>query len=128
MSSHKAFDGDRIAQCLAILDAWRASAQPLKAFAQQHHYSYNQLRAWLRHEPRWTGVAAPKTAVVTVPSNCGAFQRLHLTAPQASHQPSAAQGLRIECASAGSDRTARVHFPLSDAQLSAQWLATFLGA
>lgn len=128
MSSHKAFDASRIAQCLVILDAWRDSALPLRAFATQQQHKYDQLRAWLRHEPRWRGAVRSKATAVEAHNNSGAFQRVHLTPLEASHQHSAAQVITIECNSEDSRRTARIHFPLTEAKISAQWLAAFMSA
>lgn len=135
MGSHKAFDASRIAQSLAILDAWRASALPLRAFATQHQHKYDQLRAWLRHEPRWRGVTQPKktaAAAAATPSGCsGAFQRMHLSAElvhQDTPHPISPNVIRIDCANAGASRSASIHFHPSDVTLSAQWLATYLGA
>ena len=133
MGSHKAFDASRIAQSLAILDAWRASALPLRAFATQHQHKYDQLRAWLRHEPRWRGVMQPKkTVTAAAPSqHSGAFQRMHLSA-ELVHQdrphPISPNVIRIDCANAGASRSASIHFHPSDLTLSAQWLAAYLGA
>ncbi len=136
MGSHKAFDANRIAQSLAILDAWRASALPLRAFATQHHHKYGQLRAWLRHEPRWRGATQPKIAVpALMPAPAGShgetFQRVRITpkvaTPDAPHRLSPST-IRIECASGDTQRTASVHFPLADTKISAQWLAAFMSA
>jgi hypothetical protein len=87
MGSHKAFDANRIAQSLAILDAWRASALPLRAFATQHDHKYDQLRAWLRHEPRWRGDLQPKMAA-PLSGHSGAFQRVGITSPEMPYQHS----------------------------------------
>ena len=136
MGSHKAFDANRIAQSLSILDAWRASALQLKAFATQHHHKYDQLRAWLRHEPRWRGTAQPKmarakSAAAVLSTQRSSFQCVHVVPEPASqgwpHQlsPSA---IRIECANASATRSASVHFQPSDLTLSAQWLAAYLRA
>ena len=130
MGSHKAFDASRIAQSLAILDAWRASALPLRAFATQHHHKYDQLRAWLRHEPRWRGVSQPKkaepVAAALIPDvRTGAFQRMHLTPElvrQDTPHPISPSAIRIDCANAGTSRSASIHFHPSDLTLSAQWL------
>jgi hypothetical protein len=136
MGSHKAFDANRIAQSLTILDAWRASTLPLKAFATQHHHKYDQLRAWLRHEPRWRGTAQPKmaraeSATALVSSHCSSFQRVRITPESTSqvgpHQRSPS-AIRIECANASATRSASVHFQPSDLTLSAQWLAAYLSA
>jgi hypothetical protein len=43
----KAFDTNRIAQSLIILDSWRASALPLRVFATQHHHKYGQFKRWI---------------------------------------------------------------------------------
>lgn len=134
MGSHKAFDAQRIAQSLVILDAWRASALPLRAFATQHHHKYDQLRAWLRHEPRWREVVQPKKAAVqaaAASSHSGAFQRMHRTpdvAQQGKQHQTSPSAIRIECTNAASARSASVHFHPSDLTLSAQWLATYLSA
>lgn len=136
MGSHKAFDANRIAQSLAILDGWRASTLPLKAFATQHHHKYDQLRAWLRHEPSWRGTAQLKmatsaSAAAVVSTQRSSFQRVHVMPEPASqgwpHQ-SSPSAIRIECASANASRSASVHFQPSDLTLSAQWLAAYLSA
>ena len=136
MGSHKAFDAKRIAQSLVIIDAWRASALPLRAFATQHQHKYDQLRAWLRHEPRWRGQAQPRGATLAPAAGApgvrsGAFQRMHLT-PEVAHQdkphPLSPSAIRIECANAGATRSASVHFLGNELSLSAQWLAAYLGA
>ena len=136
MGSHKAFDANRIAQSLTILDAWRASTLPLKAFATQHHHKYDQLRAWLRHEPRWRGTAQPKmatakSAAAVLSSHSSSFQRVRVMPEPASqawpHQRSPS-AIRIECANASASRSASVHFQPSDLTLSAQWLAAYLSA
>lgn len=135
MGSHTAFDASRIAQSLVILDAWRASALPLRAFATQHQHKYDQLRAWLRHEPRWRGVMQPKKAAAVAaaaPSqHSGAFQRMHLTPElvrQDTPHPISPNVIRIDCANAGASRSASIHFHPSDLTLSAQWLAAYLSA
>jgi hypothetical protein len=128
MGSHKAFDANRIAQSLAILDAWRASALPLRAFATLNDHKYDQLRAWLRHEPRWRGQPQPKIAPPPS-SHSGAFQRMGITSPEMPHQYSLG-AIRIECTSQEGKRSASIHFPpVQDSiTLSAQWLVAYLSA
>jgi hypothetical protein len=136
MGSHKAFDANRIAQALTILDAWRASTLPLRAFATQHHHKYDQLRAWLRHEPRWRGMAQPKmataeSAAAVASSHSGSFQRVRVMpepASQVAPRQLSPSAIRIECANASASRSASVHFQPSDLTLSAQWLAAYLRA
>jgi hypothetical protein len=126
MGSHKAFDANRIADSLAILDAWRASALPLRAFATLNDHKYDQLRAWLRHEPRWRGQPQPKMAAPL--SGClGAFQRVSITSPEMPHQHSLG-AIRIDCTNQEGKRKAIVQFQSTDIQLSAQWLAAYLSA
>jgi hypothetical protein len=124
MGSHKAFDAKRIADSLAILDAWRASALPLRAFATLNDHKYDQLRAWLRHEPRWRGQHQPKMAV-PMRGHSGAFQRVAITSPEMLHQHSPS-AIRIDCVSQEGRRKASVQFQSTDIQLSAQWLVAYL--
>jgi hypothetical protein len=95
MPNKKPFASERIAQCLQILDTWRASGIGVRAFAQTHQHSYDQMRAWLRHEPRWR-------------QSLGSHKRAEHFAsvriqPSVNHSqsimPSAAQPIRIECTS-----------------------------
>ncbi|NJS37445.1 MAG: hypothetical protein HC765_15275 [Brachymonas sp.] len=139
MGNKKPFSAQRIAQSLAILDTWRASVLPLKAFATAHQLSYDQLRAWLRHEPRWRDIVPSKAASqpnkdASPPSiPVGVFQRVQVSQPTAYEraQPLASShssAIRIECANASMSRSASVHFHGGDLHLSAQWLAAFMSA
>jgi hypothetical protein len=114
MAKKKPFASERIAQCLQVLDTWRASGLGVRAFAQTHQYSYDQMRAWLRHEPRWR-------------QSLGSHKRAEHFAP-VHIQPSAAQPIRIECTSQDGKRSASIHFPpvQGSITLSAQWLAAYL--
>lgn len=139
MGNKKPFSAQRIAQSLVILDTWRESALPLKAFAVSRQHSYDQLRAWLRHESRWRSLAptkaAPQPNKQISPPNMpsGVFQRVQVSQPTVRELPqplalSSRSAIRIECANANGSRVASVHFAPTDAQLSAQWLAAFMSA
>jgi hypothetical protein len=126
MVSHKPFTAQRIAQCLGVLDQLHSSGMAAREFAAAHQHNYDQLRAWLRHESHWrAGVqGAPHR-----PSNKSFAQvHLHTTGLTGQAQARAEQPIRIECTSSEAKRTAVVHFPLADAQVSAHWLATYLSA
>jgi hypothetical protein len=124
MPNKKPFASERIAQCLQILDTWRASGIGVRAFAHTHQHSYDQMRAWLRHEPRWR-------------QSLGSHKRAEHFAPvriqpsvnhSQSIMPSAAQPIRIECTSQDGKRSASINFPpvQDNITLSAQWLAAYL--
>jgi hypothetical protein len=124
MANKKPFASERIAQCLQVLDTWRASSLGVRAFAQTHQHSYDQMRAWLRHEPHWRqSLGNHKRAEH--------FAHVHIQ-PSVNHNqsimPSAAQPIRIECTSQDGKRGASIHFPpvQQSIALSAQWLAAYL--
>jgi hypothetical protein len=130
MASHKPFTAQRIAQCLGVLDQLHASGMAAREFAAVHQHSYDQLRAWLRHEPRWRAgeqsgcaAAAPKQAMQFAPVHLQSSTH-EMTAP---HMCSA-QPIRIACTSQDGKRSASIHFPPAQGSiaLSAQWLATYL--
>jgi hypothetical protein len=129
MASHKPFTAQRIAQCLAVLDQFHASGMNAKQYAGLHQHSYDQLRAWLRNESRWRAAsqhgAKPAAHPAFLPIQIQSHPHVQALASSPSNT---AQPIRIECASLDGKRTASVHFPLTQCQLSAQWLAAYMSA
>jgi hypothetical protein len=132
MASHNPFTVQRIAQCLDILDQLHASGLAARAFAATHQHSYVQVRAWLTHEARWRtrlSVAPESVKAQTIPTRFAPVQiQSHAAAQPLVINTPAVQAIRVDCASGDGKRTASVHFPLCDAQLSAQWTAAYLSA
>jgi acetoin utilization deacetylase AcuC-like enzyme len=134
MAKKKPFASERIAQCLQVLDTWRASGLGVRAFAQTHQHNYDQMRAWLRHEPRWRqSLGSHKRLEHLEPEHIEPehFAPVHIQ-PSVNHSqsimPSAAQPIRIDCTSQDGKRSASIHFPpVQDSiTLSTQWLAAYL--
>jgi hypothetical protein len=136
MPNKKPFASERIAQCLQVLDTWRASGIGVRAFAQTHQHSYDQMRAWLCHEPRWRqSLGSHKRLEHLEPEHIEPehFAPVHIQpsmSQSASIIASGSQPIRIECTSQDGKRSASIHFPpvQQSIHLSAQWLAAYLSA
>jgi hypothetical protein len=124
MSNKKPFSAQRIVQCLDVLDQLRVSGLAAREFAAAHQHSYDQLRAWLRHEPRWRAGTQAKQA-----NHLKHFVPVHINASEPTRgAPHVTPSIRIECNGADGKRSASVQFPLSDVKISAQWLAAYMSA
>jgi hypothetical protein len=136
MPNKKPFASERIAHCLQVLDTWRASGIGVRAFAQTHQHSYDQMRAWLRHEPRWRqSLGSHKRLEHLEPEHTAPahFAPVHIqpsVSQSASIIASGSQPIRIECTSQDGKRSASIHFPpvQQSITVSAQWLAAYLNA
>ena len=137
------FNQERIQHCVNLLDALAQSGQSPKAYAQAQGLSYNQVRGWLTHGPRWRAELAgtpyhapprrPQTPVST-PVSAPEFVQLH---PHAAHDPKRGPNtnpnapaplnhpsVHILCTQG--PRSATLHWPTDAPLQCAQWLKAFL--
>lgn len=127
--SGKVFKLGKIAQCVQTLDELGTSGLGTQAFARAKGLSYTQLRAWQNHEMRWRERLAPAESVKPAPpiARSGFLQVRPPGAASLSvtpAHPGDAHSIRIECAHG--TRSATVHWPASQSQQCAKWLAAYL--